>query len=387
LSIRSGAVEDLNCPYRMDTWSSPFIVGYLNVGRRHLVGSLPAVVELVLRHRPDILFLGDLVTSRDHIGRLKKRLESDLHDEWFVTTNISALPGRPVGVGAIVHCSLANHITDCVVQYPDASGLLANQQEWNGAVDGRIQCIKVTRPGSPFTWKFVSVYQHVARSANRTARALVRNTLHDLVEKARKDGHRVAILGDFNAAPPGGRWGYSKWSAAAKEDQTMNDWVRTTNLTEVLQHEKPTPTWKPSEGPQEATLDRVLVTHDDLPLLELSVKWHHPLIVFDHALLILRIQHSLIGTGYAGACRPDREAFPKSRCRVNLKKWREHVSEWNRLVHAGLRVMSIEHQGNPPDPFEALKRGELLADSVAQALAPKYIRKPASANCPMRKPA
>ena len=36
LSIRSGAVEDLNCPYRMDTWSSPFIVGYLNVGRRHL---------------------------------------------------------------------------------------------------------------------------------------------------------------------------------------------------------------------------------------------------------------------------------------------------------------------------------------------------------------
>jgi hypothetical protein len=83
----------------MDTWSSPFTVGYLNVGRRHLVGSLQEVVEVVLRHRPDILFLGDLVTSRTHIGRLKKRLESALHDEWFVTTNISELQGRPVGIG------------------------------------------------------------------------------------------------------------------------------------------------------------------------------------------------------------------------------------------------------------------------------------------------
>ena len=52
-----------------------------------LVGSLQEMVEVLLRHRPDILFLGDLVTSRDHIGRLKQRLESDLHDEWFVKTN------------------------------------------------------------------------------------------------------------------------------------------------------------------------------------------------------------------------------------------------------------------------------------------------------------
>ncbi len=43
------------------------------------MGSLQEVVELVLKHRPDILFLGDLVTSRDHIGQLEKRLESGLH--------------------------------------------------------------------------------------------------------------------------------------------------------------------------------------------------------------------------------------------------------------------------------------------------------------------
>ena len=145
-SIRNETLENLHCPYRMDTWSSPFTVGYLNVGRRHLVGSLPEIVELVLQFRPDILFLGDLVTSREHIGRLKKRLESALQDEWFMTTNISAHPGWPVGVGAIVHCSLAKHMTDCVVLHPDANWSENVKQDWTRAVDGRIQCVKLTHP-------------------------------------------------------------------------------------------------------------------------------------------------------------------------------------------------------------------------------------------------
>jgi hypothetical protein len=92
LSITNRAHENLACQFRIDTRSSPFTVGYLNVG------FLLEVVEVDFRHRPDILFLGDLVTSRDHIGRLKQRLESYLDDEWFVTTNISALLGRPVGI-------------------------------------------------------------------------------------------------------------------------------------------------------------------------------------------------------------------------------------------------------------------------------------------------
>jgi hypothetical protein len=96
------------------------------------------------------------------IGRIKKRLESYLHYECFVTTNVSKLPGRPVGMGAIVHCSLASHMTDCVIQHPEASRPEISPQEWTEATDGRIQCLKVTRPGSPYTWKFVGVYQHVA---------------------------------------------------------------------------------------------------------------------------------------------------------------------------------------------------------------------------------
>ena len=118
--------------YKFDTWSSPFTVCYLNVGRRHLIGSLQAVVALVLKHRPDILFLGDLVTSRNHIGRLKKQLARDLDDEWFLTSNISSLPGRPVGVGALIHCSLANHVTDCIVPAPRES----DKNEWEAATGG-----------------------------------------------------------------------------------------------------------------------------------------------------------------------------------------------------------------------------------------------------------
>ena len=48
------------------------------MGRRRLIGSRSEVVDLVLRHRPDILFLGDLVTARHHIGRLKNNLSEIL---------------------------------------------------------------------------------------------------------------------------------------------------------------------------------------------------------------------------------------------------------------------------------------------------------------------
>ena len=58
--------------------------------------------------------------------------------------------------------------------------------------------------------------------------------LNNLTTEANAKGHRVAFLGDFNAAPPGGRWGYSKWSVTAKEDQTMTDWITKTALTEVF---------------------------------------------------------------------------------------------------------------------------------------------------------
>ncbi len=79
------------------------------------MGSCSAVVDLVLHLLPDITFLGYRVMSRAHIGKPKKQIERALKDEWYVTTNISALPGRPVGISAIIHYSLAKYVTDCVI--------------------------------------------------------------------------------------------------------------------------------------------------------------------------------------------------------------------------------------------------------------------------------
>jgi hypothetical protein len=173
-------------PFSSDTWSCPFTVCYLNVGRRHLIGSISAVVDLVLKHRPDILFLGDLVASRCHIGKLKKHIERDLKDEWYVTTNTSTLPGRPVGIGAIIHCSLAKYITDCTIT-PLSH---VNKTDWEAAVAGRVLRLQITRPGVPSTWEFIGVYQHVARSANRTARTILRETLGAALTAANKYKNR-----------------------------------------------------------------------------------------------------------------------------------------------------------------------------------------------------
>ena len=184
----------------------------------HPIGSLSALVDLVLQYWPGILFLGDLVTSRSQIGKLKKLIERDLKDEGYVFTNISALPGRPVGIGAIIHCSLAKHITDCTVAPPDQ----VNKTDWEAAVQGRVLRLQVTRPGAMSTWEFIAVYQHVAKSANRAARTLLRETLGAALNVAKSENKRVMFVGDFNAAPAGGRCCYAERSCAAREDKGMD---------------------------------------------------------------------------------------------------------------------------------------------------------------------
>ena len=196
------------------------------------------------------------------------------------------------------------YMTDCMVSSPDSEG--SDQAEWAGATDGRILTIKFTRPDSSNVWQFIGIYQHVAKSSNRRGRSLVRGTLEAMATQTRQDCHRVVIIGDFNAAPPGGRWGYAPWIATLAEDRIMDDWVRAVNLEEVLPGGKPIRTWIPNEGRQRASLDRVFASQADPGLMQPSVPWCQPLIVFDHALLILRIPHGQVGSGYAGACRPDR---------------------------------------------------------------------------------
>jgi hypothetical protein len=62
--------------------------------------------------------------------------------------------------------------------------------------------------------------------------------------------------------------------------------------------------------------------------------------VFDHAMISLQLPHTVAGIGFAGACRPLQQSVSnRSRCRVNLRKFREPeiIAEWNRLLQLSLR--------------------------------------------------
>ncbi len=189
---------------------------------------------------------------------------------------------------------------DCVIKCPEGQ----NPQTWEAAVGGRVLNIKISRPDLPSTWHIIGVYQHVAKKANRLMREQVWNTLQDIVTTAKWVGHQSLLVGDFNAAPQGGRWGYAHGSATAGEDSHTEARIQEAGPTEVLPGRKPCSTWRACVGQQSAALDRVFVTQPDLPPLDMTVLWHMPLIVFDHALILLRLPREMLGVGYAGACRP-----------------------------------------------------------------------------------
>ena len=143
-------------------WADPLVISYLNIGFRRLERSLHGIAHFVLHHRPDVLFLGDLGVARNKVGRLKLMLERDLGDEWFMLTDISAprKNQRSTGMAAVIHCSLARHIT--TVELVCLEGI--EKEEWSKTVTGRIMQLQLSRVGCPHTWQLVGLYQYVAAS-------------------------------------------------------------------------------------------------------------------------------------------------------------------------------------------------------------------------------
>ena len=191
-----------------------------------------------------------------------------------------------MGMGAAIHCSLAKHSTEG--QSPQA---------WEAAVGGRILHIKITRPDLPFTWHIIGIYLHDAKNVNRAVWAQLWNALQVIVTTAKQGRHRSLLVGDFNAAPQAGRRGYARGSTTAGEDCITDTRIQGAGRTEVFQGGKPRSTWRACVGPQSAALDRVFVSHPDLPPLDMTVLWNKPLIVFDHALILLRLSRETIGVG------------------------------------------------------------------------------------------
>ena len=353
---------------RPDLWDSPFAVGFINVGFRGLACSMCGLVNLVERHRPDILFLGDLRTPRNKIGKQRAELEASLGEEWTLLTDIRAPPGRPVGIGAVVHSAVARHTKQLEVPCPP--GL--DQAQWASVVQGRILLLQLTRPELPHTWWFVGLYQYVVSEATEQARNLIFKTLGHIKMLAAASGHYLIIAGDANAAPAGGRWGYSISSRTWKADEQVAMWLQDVELGEV-QNWPPKATWRACLCVREAVLDRAWVYPTNLPISQLYVFWAPDRHIFDHAMILLRLPQSAAGIGYAGACRPLRQAQPLPRCLADPKVLAKRLDEWNQLVCEGLAV--LRNQANQLDPFQALHQAESVADMAARALAPRRLRR------------
>ena len=353
-----------------DLWATPFRVGYVNVGYRRFRLSLEGVAALVKQQRPDILFLGDMGSSRDQVGRLRQRIEAELDDEWFLWTDTSAPPGYPEGMGAVIHCSLAQQISKVELPCPPE----VNRDIWTRAVEGRLMQLEVSRPELRIPWRFIGIYQHVAKRASRNiAEAdLVRHTLDCILEQTSVATHHVLLLGDVNAAPIGGRWGYSNRNPALHQvDLKTLEWVRTSGLTEVAD-EPLQATWRPNLLQKRAVLDRAFLYARDAPLARLRVHWAEPSILFDHAMILVNLPYSEAGMGFAGACPP---LMPRRQqgLKINLNKWTQPQcrEEWARLLQNCLEADEEESLLQNRDPFLALKNAELLAESIAERLAPK----------------
>ena len=316
-----------------DIWSSPFIVAFISVGFRRLKHSLHGIVALLEQHRPDILFLGDLGTTRTHIGRLRLRIQEAVDDEWILFTDIRDSPGYPVGSGAMVHVSAAKFIQKLEIPCPPGM----DRNSWSAAVNGRILLLEMNQPDAESRVWFVGFNQHVAADDRLSARDMVLSTLAHISTQAQERGWRLVLLGDANAAPAGGRWGYSPGTKTRAADQQMNDWASRLRLREILS--SPTKaTWKACLITKQAILDRAWVYPPALTTSNLSVQWAVTQPVFDHAMISIRLAHTVAGLGFAGACRPLHQPKPEPKCRVNMRKFREPavLAEWSRLLQLSL---------------------------------------------------
>ena len=212
-----------------------------------------------------------------------------------------------------------------------------DRQEWSLAVDGRILHLELNRPEVEGRIWFVGLNQHVAANDRVHSRELVLSTLAHISTLARTSCVKLVILGDANAAPAGGRWGYSPTTKTLAADQRMSDWLAQTELHEISSTPLQ-PTWKACLLTKQATLDRAWVYPAELDVSTLLVKWAVAQPVFDHAMIMLQFPHTVAGMGFAGACRPFNQTVPAPRCRVNIRKFREPAicAEWSRLLQLSL---------------------------------------------------
>ena len=97
----------------------------------------------------------------------------------------------PVGLGVVIHCSLAKLVR--TLDLPSPEGV--DSATWSRAVAGRILPLQLSREGCPHTWHLVGIYQHVAAAPDSQFRAHVLATMGAITSRAERESHRVDELG------------------------------------------------------------------------------------------------------------------------------------------------------------------------------------------------
>ena len=128
-------------------------------------------------------------------------------------------------------------------------------------------------------------------------------TVAHLNTLALASGGRLALIGDMNAAPEGGLWGYSLQSKTREADRLTLEWAHQCGLKEVPNIQRHA-TWKACLHQRKAILDRAWVSPPDLQVSSLSVQWNTSQPIVDHAMIMFRLPRTAAGLRYAGACRP-----------------------------------------------------------------------------------
>ncbi len=83
----------------------------------------------------------------------------------------------------------------------------------------------------------------------------------------------------------------------------MLDWVIRACLKEVS-HEPLSATWKQNLEQKNTVLDRAFLFTRDAQLASLQIHWTECSMLFDHAAILINLQHSVARMGFAGACPP-----------------------------------------------------------------------------------
>ena len=71
----------------------------------------------------------------------------------------------------------------------------------------------------------LGVNQPVARDSKAALRRIFLQTVANMKTLALACGGRFALIGDMNAAPDGGRWGYSSRSKSHEADRPTLEWA------------------------------------------------------------------------------------------------------------------------------------------------------------------